>query len=97
MKISSTTTTRFVTSQEPARKPQVSASKPLVDDQPAQSKPMAVAEPRKFVAAQPAQVAITHSILKARAAANSDRPTIVSAPQQAHAAYTATAHFNLPS
>lgn len=97
MKISSTTTTRFVTSQEPARKQQVSASKPLVDAQATPSKPMAVAEPRKFVSTQPAQAPVAHSVLKARIAANNDRPTIVSTPHEAHAAYTAAAHFNLPS
>ncbi|MBV1686936.1 hypothetical protein KRR38_04415 [Novosphingobium sp. G106] len=97
MKISSTTTTRFVTSQEPPRKRELSPQKPLADVQPAQSKPMAVAEPRKFVSPQPAQAQVTHSVLKARAAANNDRPTIVSSPQQAHVAYTAAAHINLPS
>jgi hypothetical protein len=56
-----------------------------------------VADPRKFVSTQPAQAPVTHSVLKARIAANNDRPTIVSAPHEAHAAYTAAAHFNLPS
>ena len=97
MKISSTIATRFVTSQEPARKPQVRASGPLVDTQPAPSKPMASAEPRKFALTQPAQAPVIHTVLKARAAANGDRPTIVSAPHEAHTAYTAAARFKLPS
>lgn len=96
MKISSTTTTRFVTSQEPPRKRELSPQKPLANVEPAQSKPMAVAEPRKFVASQPAPAQATHPVLTARAA-NSDRPTIVSSPEAAHIAYTATAHFALPS
>lgn len=96
MKISSTTTTRFVTSQEPPRKRELSPQKPLADVQPAQSKPIAVAEPQKFVASQPAKAQATRPVLEARAA-NSDRPTIVSSPQAAHIAYTATAHIQPPS
>ena len=92
MRISSTTTTRFVAMQQPARKVLTSASKPLVDVQPDQPKAMAVAEPRRFVASQHQHATPTQPVLNERAA-NSDRPTIVSAPERAHKAYMTTARF----
>ena len=98
MKISSTTTTRLVTSQEPVRKVALSAQKPLADVQPAAAKPMAVAAPQKFVTAQPATTS-TAEALQNRAANDNravPRPTI-SAQKDPHTVYTSVAHFNLPS
>lgn len=101
MKISSTTSTRFVTSQEPARKPQMSAPKPLAEAHPAPSKPMAAAAPQKFVPTQPTPMSTTHAVQNSHAAApandNRTAPKAISAQSDPRTFYEMVAHFKLQS
>jgi hypothetical protein len=99
MKITSTTSTRFVTSHEPARKPQVSDGKPLADASPAPSKPMAAAAPQKFVSPPPSPISTTQSLQNSHAAANDNRaaPKAISAQVDARQVYETVAHFKLSS
>ena len=101
MKISSTTSTRFVTSQEPARKQQVSSPMPLAAAHSAPSKPMAAATAPKFVSTQPAPAPVTYSVPNGRTAvpANDNRtaPKAISAQSDPRKVYETVAHFKLPS
>jgi len=101
MKISETSPTRLVTTQEPVRKRQVSSPMPLAAVPPAPAKPLTTPDVPTFVSTQPATEPVTYTVHSRRVATavndNPNPPRPVLAQNDPRRAYESVASFSQPS